>query len=315
MGRMGTVVLLLGYWMVGPVAGSGPEVGDLTVATDPSGATVYVDGALVGRTPLRLEKVSAGDHRIRVAKDGFLDNARVVAVAAGKQTNVTTKLTVNTSGSPKPVAQDPADSGLLSNKWLWIGAAAGGGTAALLLMNGNTVPVAGSVTAPTFGLMGAPVSFASTGASDPDGDTLTYSWNFGDNGTGTGQQLSHIFNTAGAFTVTVTVSDGSKSATASATTTIKSLAAQFRGTLDGTLTTINFTHTGTSLGGTYSDSFGPGTISSGAIGATGQINFTVTQPPFAPWTFTGTASSDINTLTGVANGSGFSNTSWVLTRQ
>jgi PKD repeat protein len=41
--------------------------------------------------------------------------------------------------------------------------------------------------------------------TDPDGDTMTYSWNFGDNTTGTGKTVKHTFAHQGIFTMTVTL--------------------------------------------------------------------------------------------------------------
>ncbi|MCP4350673.1 MAG: PKD domain-containing protein, partial [Desulfobacterales bacterium] len=48
----------------------------------------------------------------------------------------------------------------------------------------------------------------SAAAADPDGDTLVYSWNFGDGTSGTGASAGHAYASAGIYDVTVTVSDG-----------------------------------------------------------------------------------------------------------
>jgi PKD repeat protein len=50
--------------------------------------------------------------------------------------------------------------------------------------------------------------FDARGSSDADGDTLTYSWDFGDTNTGEGDETTHAYNSAGDYTVVLSVSDG-----------------------------------------------------------------------------------------------------------
>lgn len=65
-----------------------------------------------------------------------------------------------------------------------------------------TFSVAASVQA------GAPLVFDASASTDPDGDGLTYSWQFGDGTHGGGAQLAHIYVGAGTVTATLTVGDG-----------------------------------------------------------------------------------------------------------
>ena len=56
-----------------------------------------------------------------------------------------------------------------------------------------------------------PVAFSAS-ATDPEGEPLTYSWNFGDGSTGSGPNPSHTFTTTGNKSVSLTVSDPHTSA-------------------------------------------------------------------------------------------------------
>ncbi|TDU87829.1 PKD domain-containing protein [Kribbella voronezhensis] len=73
----------------------------------------------------------------------------------------------------------------------------------------NQPPVAAFVSS----CNGLVCGFNASASSDPDGNTLTYAWNFGDGQTGTGVNPNHTYASDGARTVTLTVSDGSLSDT------------------------------------------------------------------------------------------------------
>src|SRR5207249_1941623 len=60
---------------------------------------------------------------------------------------------------------------------------------------------------PYNGVVGVPVNFDGTGSTDPDGDALTYAWNFGDGGTAVGSMTSHAYADSGDFAVCLTVAD------------------------------------------------------------------------------------------------------------
>ena len=59
---------------------------------------------------------------------------------------------------------------------------------------------------------GTPVDFDATGSSDPNGQVLSYFWDFGDGYIGSEPVMRHVYGSAGTYTVTLTVSNGTASA-------------------------------------------------------------------------------------------------------
>jgi hypothetical protein len=304
--------IVIAALVIGPhaaaLAGSAPT-GGLSVTTSPAGAAVYLDGQFAGRTPFAVANVASGDHRVRVVKDGYLENARVVSVPAGRPTAVEISLTPALGASADAIAQvRPAagGGGGSKKKWLWIGLAAGGGTAAAIVAtNRNKAPTCGNVVAtPATGLQsGTTVVLTAQGCTDPEGKELSYQWDLGDGGTGTGQTTTRVYTTAGTFSPKVTASDGKASATATGSVTIRSMVATWRGNAVASGVLIPFTivvttQSGSSLSGTYSDSAGPGTVT-GTVGANNVVSITVSQAPFTPFTFTGTVAGSLDTWTGL----------------
>ncbi|MGH7645990.1 MAG: PKD domain-containing protein [Gemmatimonadales bacterium] len=73
---------------------------------------------------------------------------------------------------------------------------------------GNGAPLAVAQANPTSGTAPLAVAFAGTGSSDPDGDPLTYAWDFGDGTRGSGATVSHTYQSAGTYVATLMVADG-----------------------------------------------------------------------------------------------------------
>ncbi len=81
----------------------------------------------------------------------------------------------------------------------------------------NNPPVA-DADGPYTGTEDIAVTFNGSGSSDPDGDALTYSWNFGDGSTGTGVNPTHIYTAGGTYEVKLVVNDGRVNSNPSVTT-------------------------------------------------------------------------------------------------
>ncbi|NOQ53650.1 MAG: PKD domain-containing protein [Thermoplasmata archaeon] len=72
-------------------------------------------------------------------------------------------------------------------------------------VHANGLPVVEITPTPAV-VMGDTVSFDAE-VSDEDGDTLTFLWDFGDDGISTWEAAKHIFVEPGTYTVTLTVTD------------------------------------------------------------------------------------------------------------
>ena len=81
----------------------------------------------------------------------------------------------------------------------------GSGTKAVTLQ--DRPPIASFTTTPTSAPTATTLTFTGTASYDPDGTVVSYSWDFGDQSTGTGSVVTHSFTYAKTYTVTLTVTD------------------------------------------------------------------------------------------------------------
>ena len=78
----------------------------------------------------------------------------------------------------------------------------------VFLVGVNLPPTANASASTAGGVAPLTVAFSSAGSSDPEGATLTYSWNFGDGTTSTAANPSKTYSNSGLYTARLTVSDG-----------------------------------------------------------------------------------------------------------
>ena len=72
--------------------GDRPYTGMLVVESLPPGASVYLDNKPVGRTPLTLNGVTAGEHVVRLERDGYRRWGRSIRVVTAERNRVTASL-------------------------------------------------------------------------------------------------------------------------------------------------------------------------------------------------------------------------------
>jgi PKD repeat protein len=76
-----------------------------------------------------------------------------------------------------------------------------------ITVNANNHPPVAVAGGPYSGGTGLEIQFNGTGSSDPDGNNLTYAWDFGDGGTATGATPTHAYAFANNYLATLTVTD------------------------------------------------------------------------------------------------------------
>jgi|GEM_PF-810713 len=80
-------------------------VGSIDLTSSPTGASIYLDGTLKGTTPLVIDELDVGNHKLILKKDGYTDWTRTAKVTNGGTTSYDAVLeakTTATTATPKP---------------------------------------------------------------------------------------------------------------------------------------------------------------------------------------------------------------------
>jgi serine/threonine-protein kinase len=81
---------------------SGPAMGTVDFTTNPAGATVKLDGASIGKTPLRNYRLKLGSHRVEYTADGFEAWSGNLTVREGRKAKVDIFLKAIPKATPVP---------------------------------------------------------------------------------------------------------------------------------------------------------------------------------------------------------------------
>ena len=135
-----------------------------------------------------------------------------------------------------------ARRGMGKTPWVLLGAGAAGAAAATALFTKerlNSPPTASFTVAPEgVAIAGVTDLLFRASASDPEGDALSYEWQFGDGRGGSGAIVAHQYDAAGTFTVVLSVRDGADTTDVTGRVSVASLVGRWRttsGTFPGLL--------------------------------------------------------------------------------
>ena len=101
------VVVNVGYGETVRMEPPQPIIGALSVVSNPTEATILLDGVNIGVTPLESKRVNIGNHQVQVSKKGYKPQTKTISIAEGadEELNFTLELT----SKPKaPKAKKPA---------------------------------------------------------------------------------------------------------------------------------------------------------------------------------------------------------------
>jgi hypothetical protein len=201
----------------------------------------------------------------------------------------------------------------------------GGGGGGTTNPPANRAPTINSMSAtPGFGVATLTAFAMTASGSDPDGDPVTFEWDFGDGTRATGAALSKTYLTSGVATVSVTASDGrGGTATDRRTITVGSLNGNWAGTMNfgggaNEPATMSLTQVGGVVSGTmtvrgFNGRTDPAQL--GRIDSNGAVEIRWKVDPFLDFTMRGQMDATGTRISGGLFGSGFNGEPFVFDKR
>lgn len=190
---------------------SGSESNDEYIELKNTGSsTVDLEGWKIGDESSSLYTISSKDlSSTMLAAGAYLVIYRSISKIALNNTNDTVKLywpdgTLADSISYQESAPEDQSYSLEDGTWYWSTTLTPGAKNEITLENHPPEAVAGPDQK---AYLDEKITFDGSDSFDPDEDRLSFSWDFGDGMTGSGEKVTHAYSEEGVFTVTLTVED------------------------------------------------------------------------------------------------------------
>ncbi|MFN5962274.1 MAG: PKD domain-containing protein, partial [Verrucomicrobiota bacterium] len=249
---------------------------DILTAVLLSGTVIDVTGIIDSRSDADLYRINAGAGTISLtagtaAPDANLDislalyNGAGNLVASANPSTLGATLSAAVTGGTYYIAVDGTGTGTGITGYTDYG------SLGQFILTGSVPAPAGlppvaaiSPSGPIRGVGPLTVSFNGSGSSDPEGSTLSFDWDFGDGGSSTEANPTHVYTAVGTYTASLVVTDAT-GLSGSASVTITVVPPSSVVYVSGISMTKSVSNRGTSARATVTVRDGTGKLKSGVV--------------------------------------------------
>jgi hypothetical protein len=111
--RVAALIVLLVGWLAAWLLGLLYSGGQVAIESEPAEADVYMDDQFRGQTPVQLESIQGGRHRVRLTKEGYEPLVQELRLSPGQTARVDIRLNELSAAQLQELARSLFDQGKL----------------------------------------------------------------------------------------------------------------------------------------------------------------------------------------------------------